>query len=111
VKRATSTERGYDARWRQARRAYLRTNPLCVECLKMGIVKSAKIVDHIKPHKGNMDLFWDEANWQSLCERCHNKKTAREDGAFGNLSGTKDVGGCGVSGMPLHEEHPWNVKR
>ena len=21
-------------------------------------------------HKGNLDLFWDQSNWQSLCDRC-----------------------------------------
>jgi 5-methylcytosine-specific restriction endonuclease McrA len=73
----------------------------------MGTIRAAKVVDHIKPHKGDHDLFWDEVNWQSLCEPCHNKKTAREDGAFGNPVGTKDVGGCGIDGMPLHEDHPW----
>jgi len=39
----------------------------------------ATVVDHISPHKGDSDLFWDRANWQSLCESCHNRKTASED--------------------------------
>jgi len=39
----------------------------------------ATVVDHITPHKGDNDLFWDRANWQSLCESCHNRKTAAED--------------------------------
>jgi 5-methylcytosine-specific restriction protein A len=43
-------------------------------------------VDHIIPHKGNMNLFWDKRNWQSMCGRCHSKKTAKEDGGFGNKS-------------------------
>ena len=106
--RLSSHERGYGARWKKVRRSYLRSNPLCVECQKMGIIKAARVVDHIKPHKGDMDLFWDEGNWQSLCEPCHNKKTAREDGAFGNPAGSKDMGGCNSSGLPLHPDHPWN---
>jgi len=47
-------------------------------------VTAALVVDHIQPHKGNDDLFWDASNWQSLCEACHNLKTATEDGGFGN---------------------------
>ena len=39
----------------------------------------ASVVDHIKPHKGDYDLFWDEANHQALCKRCHDIKTATED--------------------------------
>jgi 5-methylcytosine-specific restriction protein A len=42
------------------------------------------VVDHIIPHKGDKDLFWDSNNWQPLCKTCHDEKTAREDGAFGN---------------------------
>lgn len=43
----------------------------------------AIIVDHIIPHRGDMKLFWDEDNWQSLCKHCHDVKTAKEDGGLG----------------------------
>lgn len=77
-------ERGYGSRWRSARAAYLASNPLCVRCHAEGRVTEANEVDHIIPHKGNTELFWDSSgNWQSLCADCHRKKTAREDGAFG----------------------------
>lgn len=44
----------------------------------------AEVVDHIQSHKGDMRLFWDESNWQPLCKRHHDIKTASEDGGFGN---------------------------
>lgn len=81
--RATSAERGYDNKWRKARRVYLQMNPLCVECLKNGVLTPATVVDHIKPHKGNKELFWDKSNWQSLCKKHHDIKTAKEDGRWG----------------------------
>jgi 5-methylcytosine-specific restriction protein A len=59
-------------------------NPLCVICAAKGYVKMANVVDHIIPHKGDKALFYDFDNLQSLCTRCHNRKTAREDGGFGN---------------------------
>ena len=34
---------------------------------------------HIRPHRGDPVLFWDEKNWQSLCKPCHDKKTWNED--------------------------------
>jgi hypothetical protein len=71
-------------------------------------VRIANVVDHIIPHRGDMELFWDESNWQSMCEPCHNRKTASEDGAFGNPSRPM-IGGCDSSGMPKHKDHPWNV--
>ncbi|ELK38933.1 HNH endonuclease, partial [Brevibacillus agri BAB-2500] len=47
-------------------------------------VTTATVVDHIVPHKGDMRKFWDRMNWQALCASCHSKKTAKEDGGFGN---------------------------
>lgn len=82
-KRASSTQRGYDARWRKARAAYLVLHPVCVVCERRGRVVAATEVDHIKAHKGNDALFWDELNWQALCKPCHSEKTVREDGGFG----------------------------
>lgn len=65
-------------RWVKASKAYLRDNPLCVDCQELGVVEPATDVDHIEPHKGDRKLFWDRSNWQSLCHRCHSRKTARE---------------------------------
>lgn len=83
-RRGTATQRGYDSKWRKARKGYLREHPLCVECMKEGKYVPATVVDHIKPHKGDKKLFWDKNNWQPLCERHHGIKTAKEDGGFGN---------------------------
>ena len=53
-------------------------NPLCVECLKLGVSGPASVVDHIIPHKDDMVKFWDENNWQALCTYHHNVKTSKE---------------------------------
>ena len=39
---------------------------------------SATVVDHITPHQGNQNLFWDTNNWQALCKPCHDRKTLSE---------------------------------
>jgi 5-methylcytosine-specific restriction protein A len=82
--RGNSAERGYDSKWRKARAGWLRSHPLCMRCDKQGQVTPASVVDHIVAHRGDMTLFWNNANWQSLCATCHNIKTATEDGGFGN---------------------------
>lgn len=46
----------------------------------------ATVVDHIIPHKGDYERFWDRSGWQSLCKRCHDQKTVHEDGGFGRPS-------------------------
>jgi 5-methylcytosine-specific restriction protein A len=75
--RPTASGRGYDRRWRRARLAFLNANPTCVDCRSKELTVEATTVDHINPHRGDPDLFWDQANWQSLCTACHNRKTAR----------------------------------
>lgn len=85
AERPTAYERGYDRRWQDARELYLRQHPLCVMCLAEGRTTAARVVDHVVPHRGNQRLFWDETNWQSLCDytsafNCHGKKTAQESG-------------------------------
>ena len=56
----------------------LNRNPLCVVCEKAGVVKAAKEVDHITPHRGDEGLFSDLDNLQGLCKSCHSKKTRQE---------------------------------
>ena len=73
--RGGAESRGYDARWRKARTAFLQRNPLCNECMKRGKITPATVVDHIIPHRGDRKLFWDESNWQPRCKCCHDRKT------------------------------------
>ena len=88
--RGSSSERGYGSKWQKASKAFLRAHPLCQcpEC-KSGALRltPATVVDHIVPHRGDMKLFWDSSNWQSMAKACHDRKTAREDGGFGRGSG------------------------
>ena len=70
------------ARFLRNRSAFLSRHPLCVECKHQGRTEAATVLDHVIPHKGNYNLFWNQSNWQGLCDRHHNIKTASE-GAFG----------------------------
>lgn len=73
--RGNAASRGYNAEWRIARRRFLSTHPLCVECLKENRLTAATVVDHIVPHRGDQRLFWDQTNWQPLCKLHHDQKT------------------------------------
>lgn len=78
-KRDSAARRGYGRRWRVAAAQFLLANPICSRC-----GQPATCVDHLTPHRGNPYRFWDQANWQPFCARCHSSKTAREDGGFGH---------------------------
>ena len=78
--------------WVNPRRSFLADHPLCAVCQAEGRLVGATIVDHIIPHKGDLTLFSDQTNWQPLCKRCHDQKTAREDGGFGNKQADQPAG-------------------
>jgi len=65
-------------RWIRQSKLFLKRYPLCAECLRYNVTTQAECVDHFVPHKGDLRLFWDKYNWQSLCTMHHNQKSAKE---------------------------------
>jgi len=86
-------------RWRKLRQAQLLSEPLCRMHREQGRFVTASVVDHVEPHKGDMDLFWG-GPFQSLCERCHNSHKQRQERGGG-------VVGCDANGFPIDPEHHW----
>ena len=64
-------------RWTRLSKTFRAMNPLCAECLRNGVVKSADVVDHIEPWPICED-FYDTRNLQSLCEY-HNIEKGNRD--------------------------------
>lgn len=86
-KRESAAKRGYGWQWRNEDQTgqadyFIQANPLCRECQWWKRVRAATVVDHRKPHRFDMEWFWNPDNWQPLCEKCHNKKTQRENRAM-----------------------------
>ena len=82
-RRGSASSRGYDRNWQRLRKLVLHSEPLCRECKRQGRLTPATEVDHIVPlAAGGTNDF---ENVQSLCHECHSRKTATEDGGFGNL--------------------------
>jgi 5-methylcytosine-specific restriction protein A len=50
-------------------------HPVMSRCFDEHRVTAATLTDHVVPHRGDQILFWDEANWQSMCGPCHKRKT------------------------------------
>lgn len=108
------------ARWRGKkglRLAHLGREPVCRYCRQRGIVNDGSlkaggeqqddmrrrflVVDHIVPHRGDPDLFWDPVNLQTLCPDHHDVVKQREEvHGFSNARGP--------DGWPLDPGHPAN---
>ena len=98
------TGRPYGSKWQRAREDWLREHPLCVMHQQRGMVVEATVVDHVVPHRGDLKLFWDRTNWQSLCKLCHDAHKQRIE-----KGGT--VPGCDLSGIPIDANHPWRTPK
>lgn len=61
--RENAFERGYNSQWQNASKRFLVKHPFCVGCERIGKLTPATVVDHIRPHRGDKILFWDESNW------------------------------------------------
>lgn len=81
-------QRFYRSRdWRECRAVGLMKEPFCKSCKDRGITTQGKVRDHIIPinsknaydtENGKYPHPLDMSNHQTLCVRCHNRKSAKE---------------------------------
>lgn len=74
--RPNSHQRGYDYDWRVFRDAYLKANPLCVDCLTTNRPEPATELHHIVKLRDAPERKLDRSNVMSLCGTCHKRRTA-----------------------------------
>lgn len=77
ARRGSARDRGYSAQWDRASLAFKAEHPLCLGCEARGRTVPTEVVDHVIPHGGDRDLFWDPDNWQPGCRICHDRVKAR----------------------------------
>lgn len=101
---ATGYRRLYSTKaWRAKRKAQLLAYPLCAYCEALGLFVSATVADHVLPHRGDEDLFFNGAT-QSLCAPCHDSVKAREEARGYSLE-------VDLDGYPIDPKHPANAPR
>lgn len=74
--RPNANRRGYDAKWQTFSNNYRKRNPLCVECIKHGVLRPATQVHHIKPLKQGGKKY-DTDNLMAVCRACHRRLDAK----------------------------------
>lgn len=79
-----------DARWQPLRLMVLRRAGW--KCEQTGVLLKGRhhapdspVVDHIRPHRGDPDLFFDPSNLQAVCKQWHDtvKQRIERSGALG----------------------------
>jgi len=88
-------------RWIRERKLFLQDHPLCRMCMDHGKVTPATVVDHVIPHRGDDDRFWEKSNWQALCKHCHDSHKQRLETSGRSV-------GARLDGSPTDPRHHWN---
>lgn len=87
--------------WRDLRLVHLGREPLCRRCKEEGRLTEATVVHHVRPHKGDWNLFRDGSNLASSCKRCHDSiEQSIEARGFDRT--------VGEDGWPVDVKHPFN---
>jgi len=84
--RWSDNDGAYNGAWRRLRILVKAEEPLCRECLKLGLVEATTEIDHILPVRTHPELRLVRSNLAGLCSRHHSEKTARENGFGGGLA-------------------------
>ena len=81
---ATEWRKLYSTRWwKEYRVEFIAANPTCCDPFgEHGPLVPTWTADHIKPHRGNLQLFMDPTNHRPVCQRCNSKLSVREQGGF-----------------------------
>src|SRR5262245_34626219 len=93
----------HDRRWLKRAAYQLKVSPLCEYCKKRGMIEPATCVDHVVPHRGDLNAF-RLVVLQSLYYVCHNLvKLAEEQRGYHHE--------IGADGWPIDKRHPVNRAR
>ena len=85
--------------WKKIRLMQLGRQPLCEDCLLLGVTTKGEEVDHVQVPNGDVRLQRDLANLRTLCKNHHSMKT-RADQRAGDRK--RIIGYNAESGFPIY---------
>lgn len=90
--------------WLALRGAVLRRHGR--RCGVCGSTAGQMHVDHIRSRRTHPEAALDPTNLVVLCQSCHSRKTAQQEGGFGNRQKAAPAG-CDANGEPLGRREHW----
>ena len=90
--RERSDDLYHSARWTRVSRAWRASHPLCANCRRQGRVTAGEVTDHIVPWPVCGDFF-DDNNFQTLCQACNHDKGQRDKSIIQQWRSQRGVGG------------------
>lgn len=91
--------------WQRLRLAKLNAQPLCEACLAASITTPASHVDHVHNINDGGPPFPALNGLASMCQPCHNRKTASADGRGQTIA--RHYAGHDATGTPLCPHDSW----
>ncbi|WP_118133703.1 HNH endonuclease [Oceanicella sp. SM1341] len=98
------------SKWAKLRNTKLSARPLCEICERRGLVEEAVAVDHFVPVRQGGSPFPSLDGLLSLCERCHNEKSAAFD-RQGGKQFRRRFKGFDADGNPIDPFDVWHAAR
>lgn len=90
--------------WKRLRLAKLSASPICEHCEPLQRIVPALIVDHVIAIRNGGIVFPSLDGLQSLCQTCHNRKTASD------VRGANHIfKGYDAEGNPIDKTHGWHT--
>jgi 5-methylcytosine-specific restriction protein A len=84
-------------RWRKLAEAQKQAFPFCIMCQAENVLTIGTVADHITPHRGDHDLFWN-GPLQTLCSEHHSSTKRRQE-----TGGKPKALRIGLDGYPIGE--------
>lgn len=75
--RENAAKRGYDYQWQKLRARFVKSHPLCEDCLAQGRTTAANEAHHVEKVADAPERRLDASNLMALCKRCHAARTAK----------------------------------
>jgi 5-methylcytosine-specific restriction protein A len=69
--RPNASGRGYGGSWKAAAGKFKRAHPCCLGCAALNRKVATAVVDHVLPHRGDREVFWNASMWQPACRWHH----------------------------------------